>query len=226
MRSIFIAASAIALSFSVFACSAASEDTSDTQDQGTEQDLSAAKKNLIGSWTITDKSADYSSSVAYELRPNGEFWRDDNVILNGVMVNGAAPPVKRTTGTWTVNASKHTISFHVETPAENKGLIETLAYTYEPGKILNGVFLPGSEPDTSAHLTLTGIPAKGSQIAYPAVVYAQADSYCTASADCVDERDDGTWTPDQLPPGAGIGPVVPNGSKCDEKSRTCYASVK
>jgi hypothetical protein len=216
---------ALALTLSVVACgSAGSDDAAPQGDQGDEQDITSTKSHLKGSWTITDDSKALTSTVAYELRPNGEFWRDDNKIFNGVMVKGAPQPVARTSGHYTIDTSKKTISFHVDAGPQ-KGLVEELSYVFEAGKVLNGVFLPGHEPDTRAHLTLTGIAAPGSHVAFPALKFALADSYCTADADCADERGDGTWTPGQLPPGAGLGPVVPNGNTCDTNARTCFASL-
>ncbi len=214
MRYLTAFASAFSLAFTVVACGSA-QDADATQSAAVDQDMTAAKSELVGSWTITDASKDLTSSVAYELRPNGQFWRDDNRILNGVLVNGAPRPVQRTTGHYTVDADKNTITFRVESPAEQKGVVEVLSYTFEAGKILNGVFLPGHEPDTRAHLTLQGIPAKGSHVAFPAIVYQRDPSYCTSTQDCQDEAKDKTWLE-----GAGA-PAV----SCDETNRVCIAAV-
>ncbi|HEY8074967.1 MAG TPA: hypothetical protein VIF62_12675, partial [Labilithrix sp.] len=145
---------------------------------------------------------------------------------NGVLVKGAPQPVQRFAGHYTVDATKHTIAFHIESPAEQKGTVETLSYTFEASRVLNGVFLPGKAPDTRAHLTLVGIPAPGSHVAYPAIKYAREDSWCTSDKDCDDERADGTWTPMSVPPGGGLGPYVPPNSVCDQNARTCSASLE
>ncbi|HEY8078689.1 MAG TPA: hypothetical protein VIF62_31375, partial [Labilithrix sp.] len=62
----------------MFACAASTSDdpsqpAGDT-DTGNEQDITSAKKQLAGSWVVTSDSKDLTSSVAYELRPNGDFW--------------------------------------------------------------------------------------------------------------------------------------------------------
>lgn len=209
--------SAAFIAFSVFACAASSSDESDTPqgdnaDQGNEQDITAAKSVLKGSWTISTDSKNLTSSVAYEFRPGGEFWRDDNRILNGVMVKDAPPPVQRTSGTYVVNTTKKTITLHITHPIEST---EVVKYEYKAGKVLNGMFLPGHEPDTRATLTLTQQPAPMSHVAFPALEFKAADSYCTADSDCKDEAKDKTWLD-----GAGA-PAV----SCDTKGRVCIAAV-
>lgn len=204
--------SSVALAFTlalpVVACAVQSnDDASDpASDQGSEQDITAAKKNLLGSWTIGKDSKALTMTLAYEFRPDGTFWRDDTRVLNGFFINGPPPPT-RTTGRYTVHA--HTLTLHIDSP---QPATEELSYEYTAGRILNGVFLPGKEPDTRAHLTLTQQPAPGSHVAYPALTFDRADSYCTANADCDAERADKTWTPD---------PSATGTPTCDTKQRTC-----
>ncbi len=215
MRHIRFSAAAL-VAFSVFACSSSSQDDSqpdgDNADTGTEQDITSARNNLEGSWTVADESKDLSSTVAYELRPNGDFWRDDNRILNGVLVKGAPQPVARTSGTYVINTVNHTITLHVTSPIK---ATEVVAFEYTPGRVLNGVFKPGSEPDTRASLTLTQQPAPMSHVAYPAIKFMHADSWCTSDGDCQDEAKDKSWAE-----GDGAKSV-----SCDTNTRICNATV-
>ena len=213
MRTLTAFATALAVSLSIVACGASAQDDSsadDNSDQGDEQDITAAKAQLKGSWTIDDSSSELSSTVAYDFRPNGEFFRDSNRVLNGVLVAGAPQPVQRETGRYTVNARKHTLTLHVTSPTTYD---ETLSYVYTAGRILNGVFLPGKEPPAeNATLTLTGIAAPGSHVAFPSIKYDHAASWCTSTADCDEERADGTWLG---------GMMVGGPSLCDTSKRVC-----
>ena len=216
MRTLIGVAASALFAVSIGACSSASQDDGtpqgDAVDQGTEQDLTSARSELKGSWTIADGSKDLTSTVAYEFRPNGEFWRDDNRILNGVLVNGAPRPVERTSGTYTINTSKHQLTLHVTSPIK---ATEVLSFEYTAGKILNGVFLPGKAPDTRAKLTLTEQPAPMSHVAYPALDFDHADSWCTSDSDCADEAKDKTWAE-----GVGAASV-----SCDDDARVCVAAA-
>jgi hypothetical protein len=211
MRTVSIV-SALALAASVFACSSASSDGS--ADQGSEQDVTAAKVQLTGSWVVDTASAEETSVVALELRPNGDFWRDENQILNGVMIGNAPRPVHRDTGTYSVDTSAHTVTLTYKPAGEDESVSETMHYAYKAARILNGMFLPGQEPNMNATLTLTGIAAPGSHIAFPAIQYDQQDSYCTSDKDCDSERSDKSWKPDQ-----SIGGM----SQCDQTNRVCNA---
>ena len=208
MRTHTAFAAALILGLSVFAC-AGNTSSSDGAAQGPEQDIKSGRSPLVGAWTISSDSAGYTSSIAYVLRPNGEFWRDDNRVLNGVFVNGAPHPVQRATGTYTVDTDAQTITFHETSPMT---FDQTMSYSYQAGRVLNGMFLPGHEPDTHAHLTLTGIAAPGSNVAFPALKYDSADSWCTSTKDCTTEAEEQIWSP-----GEG-SPIT-----CDDMNRVCIA---
>jgi hypothetical protein len=217
MRTIAALATAVSLALTIAACAADASDDSnvpqgDNADQGNEQDITTAKSVLKGSWTISTDSKNMTSSVAYEFRPSGEFWRDDNRVLNGVMVKDAPPPVQRTSGTYVVNTTKKTITLHITSPINST---EVVSYDYKAGRVLNGMFLPGHEPDTRASLTLTQQPAPMSHIAFPALVFKSADSWCTADTDCKDEAKDKTWLD------GAAAPAV----SCDTDNRVCIAAV-
>jgi len=171
------------LSVSVAACSGASPESSD--DSSSEDALSnaSAATQLKGAWTLTSDNTSITSIV---LESSHKFFRkNDARIMNGMVVNGGS--FQREEGTWTVNASKHTITFHVN------GMDDTMSYTYTPAPVMNGMFLPGHEP--KAKLALQGIPAPHSHVAFPLNVYASADSFCFADADCSEELSSKIWTP-------------------------------
>jgi hypothetical protein len=191
----------------ILACSAnnnQSGDFGDAADQGSEQDLTAAKGQLKGSWTIDPASQSLTPTLAYEFRPDGTFWRDDGKVLNGLAVKGDPAPA-RTTGHYVVNTRKRALTLHLDS-----GDVEVLLYNYA-GRVLNGVFLPGplqSAPE--AHLTLVEQAPPMSNIQFPALKFDHASSYCVSDADCDAERADKTWTPG----GSGA-------SQCDAASRAC-----
>jgi len=217
MRSLAALVAALALALPVFACSGSDSTVDDPAaddnvDQGDEQDITAARNQLKGSWTISKDSEELTSVRAYEFRPNGEFFRDSFRVLNGVLINGAPRPVARDSGRYTVNTRTHMITLHVSSPFKSD---EKLAYEYTAGRVLNGVFLPGHAPDGNSHLTLTQQPAPMSHVAFPALKFDHADSYCTSTQDCKDEAKDGTWFE-----GAGA-PAV----SCDATNRICLAAV-
>jgi hypothetical protein len=208
MRILTSVAAAFALSVSVFACAAAQDESAGNEDRSSE-DIVAAAPQLEGSWTIDDASAKLSSTIAYDFRPNGEFFRASNRVLNGIFPQGGPPPVLRESGTYAVDKVKHLLTLHITAP---RALTEVLAYEYKPAPVMNGMFIPGHEP--KATLTLNGVPAPGSQLAFPAIKYDQASSFCLENNDCVDERGDGTWYP-----GSNAG----TGSTCDTNKRVCSA---
>ncbi len=167
-----------ALAAAAVACSAASPDAGD---QAAEQDISAAATQIVGSWTIDASSAGLSSTVAYDFRPDGSFFRDSKRILNGIFLPGARPPLKRESGTFTVSKSKGLVTLHIDSPAP---ATEVLAYVYTPAKILNGVCITDACAAHPATLALTEQPAPMSHVAFPTITYDHADSYCTSNADC------------------------------------------
>ena len=185
MRILTAFAAVLALSVGVVACAADTSDDpstpSDNVDTGPEQDIVTTKNQLKGSWTIDKASADYSSDVSYEFNANGSFSREVNKVLNGVLIQGAPRPTEHQSGKYTVNASKHEVTLKITSP---RAFTETLSYDYVAGRILNGVFLPGHAPDTHPTLTLTGIAAPGSHVAFPAIKYDQATSVGAEGATC------------------------------------------
>lgn len=217
MRTLFAFAAVALFALPVVACTASTDDSSsdptNAVDQGDEQDITSAKSNLKGSWTISDGSKDLTQILAYEFRPNGEFTRDSWRVLNGVMINGGSGTMTtRDSGRYTINTKTSEITLHITSPIKSE---ETVKFEYTPGKILNGVFLPGHAPDTRAHLTLTEQPAPRSHVAFPALKFDRAESWCTSTDDCKDEAKDGTWAE-----GSGA-PAV----SCDVKNHVCLAAV-
>jgi hypothetical protein len=179
---IFLPTFATALAFSVFACSGTSEDAagpSDNSAQGPEQDITSTTSQLEGSWTIDKNSEQLSSVVSYKFDASGTFSRDVNQILNGVFVGNGRPPPQHQTGTYTVDTVKHVLTLNVTAP---RTFTEVVSYAYTPARVLNGMFLPGKEPSTAARLTLTGIAAPGSMIAYPAITYDKQEDQSGSSS--------------------------------------------
>ena len=190
MRTIAAFASIAALTLTVFACTNSTEDTSNASDgnvdQGNEQDITSTKNQLQGSWKIDAASKDESSVVSYEFNANGSFSREVNKVLNGVLVAGAPRPTEHQAGKYTVDAAKHIVTLHISTPNEQT---ETLAYGITPGRVLNGVFLPGSEPNTHPKLNLTQqVPCEPgtacSHIAFPTITYDQATAVGAEGSTC------------------------------------------
>ncbi|HEY8077824.1 MAG TPA: hypothetical protein VIF62_27045 [Labilithrix sp.] len=172
---------AFALSAMFLACSASDGSNADDGQASdpSEQDLSETGKQLAGDWKNDDGSLD-----ALALNSDGTFIHDQFRVLNGVLVNNSdAPPFNRDSGWFTANKKKGTLTLHV-TDGWHAGSTEVYAFTYTPAKILNGVFLPGHEPE--AHLDLTAQPAPGSHVAYPTNHYTFTSSFCAAvGAECV-----------------------------------------
>ena len=97
------------------------------------------------------------------------------------------------------------------------GSADVYNYTYTPAKIMNGVFLPGSEPEAKLELTHAP-PTNGSKIAYPTVEFTAQESYCNglpnvSTNDCDVQRNEQTWIP------SGSGKSVCNVAKnvCETK---------
>ncbi len=229
MRTAF-ALVAVALATTVFACSSAPEDSDSAAadgnvDQGDEQDITSTKNQLKGSWDVSAASKDLTSVVSYEFNANGTFSREVNRILNGVLLPGSPRPTENQKGRYTINASKHLVTLHITSPRE---MTETLAYEYKPGRVLNGVFLPGHEPSNRPTLTLTQQAAPRSHVAFPSIVYNQAVDvggdgatcggfvglpcapgyHCVAAAACCDLP--GRCVKDSGPPPGALGlPIHP-----------------
>lgn len=172
---------AFAVSSIVLACGGTDSSNNDepAQADDSEQDLTAAAKQLTGDWKNDDGSLD-----AYELKADGTFIHDQFRILNGVMINDpGAPPFGRDSGTFSVSKAKGTVTFHVKS-GWHAGDKQVYAYTYTPAPILNGVFVPGHEP--TAKLVLTQQPAPGSHVAYAPKHYTHVGTFCAAvGAECV-----------------------------------------
>lgn len=180
MRSQILASVGLVLSLAVAACGG---NTGEAAPEGEDsQEVVSARANLKGSWVLQSEG-----KAALELRPDGTFFRDRVRVLNGVFLPGHVPGLARDKGTYKVSGS--TLSLKI-TEGQLAPANESFSFTFK-APILNGVFLPGHEP--SATLVLTRQPAPGSHIAFRADTYKRAESWCTATADCVAERADKTW---------------------------------
>jgi hypothetical protein len=167
MRTFIASASVLAFAATVFACTGNATDDSTPADQGSEQDVKAAKNALAGSWKIESASENMTSDLAYDFNANGTFSRQVRKILNGMFLPGHEPTTTQS-GTYTIDASKKQVTLHIDSPSD---IEETFSYNVQPGKVLNGVFLPGHAPNSQTVLSLTGVPAPMSNIAFPTLKY-------------------------------------------------------
>jgi hypothetical protein len=172
----------VVVSVLALACGGAPSDSSGSDDDAVTS--ASDEKNVQGVWTLQN---DVTSIKAIVLNPDHTFFRANAKPLNGVFINGAGPGFDRETGTWSLSHSKHTITFNTDNGPD------VLSYTFTPAHVLNGVFLPGHEPKDK--LELRGIPAPGSQIAFPTQEYARGESFCLATSDCDGERTHNFWQP-------------------------------
>jgi hypothetical protein len=168
---------AVALSLASVACVAESGDVETAGDELSTR----VPAELLGSWKVADEAS------AFNFRPNGTYFRDEARILNGIFLGGR--PTTRVSGGVKFNAARKVMTLSDNT---------SYRYEYKPGKIFNGVFLPGSEPAATLKLTRfydakpgQAVPA----IVFPTVEYRKVDSYCSADTDCATELADKTWTP-------------------------------
>ncbi len=172
---------AFALSAVFFACSASDGSNADPTQAGdeSEQDLTAAAKQLDGDWKNDDGSLD-----AFQFNSDGTFIHDSFRVLNGVLVNNPdAPPFNRDSGSYSVSKKHGTVTLHI-TAGWHSGSTEVYDYTYTPAPVLNGIFLPGKGPEAKLDLTLQ--PAPMSHVAYPTKHYTHTSSFCAAvGAECV-----------------------------------------
>jgi hypothetical protein len=173
----------LVLSVSAVACSSASPDGNSGASSEDALSSGSEASKVKGAWTLQN---DLTSVKAIVLNGDHTFFRANARILNGVMI-GNASNLERQTGTWSLSATKHTLTFHTD------GGDQVFSYTYKPA-IMNGVFLPGHAPKDK--LEIQGIPAPMSQIAFPTLEYARADSYCLEVSDCNAELGK-IWTPEQ-----------------------------
>ena len=185
MRAISALAVALALSATVFACAATTDeptaDTADGQDSS-EQDITSARKQLGGDWKNKDGSLD-----AFAFNADGTFIHDQLRVLNGVLVNGhgGGNTFGRDTGRYTTSTKHGTVTLHV-TDGWHAGSTEVYAFTYTAARILNGVFLPGHEPSASLDLTLQPLPTERLAHPNPTKHYGHVGSFCAAvGAACV-----------------------------------------
>jgi hypothetical protein len=169
MRTIAAFATVLSLSAAVFACSGGSaQDGSGSPAQGPEQDVTNAKNGIVGSWQVEDASKNLGPNLSYEFRSDGSFTRQARKVLNGLFLPGHEP-TQTESGTYTVDIDKKQVTLDVTSP---RTYSETLAYAVQPGRVLNGIFLPGHEPPPSnTVLSLTGVPAPLSHIAFPTIKY-------------------------------------------------------
>jgi hypothetical protein len=174
----------LVLSVSAVACGGAANggDGASAEDDAVTSASDASK--VKGAWTLQNNM---TSIQAIVLNGDRTFFRANARILNGVMIGGGGSNLERETGTWSISATKHTLTFHT-----GQG-DEVYSYTYKQA-IMNGVFLPGHAPKDT--LEIQGIPAPMSHIAYPTLEYGRADSYCLEVSDCNTELGK-IWTPDQ-----------------------------
>jgi hypothetical protein len=168
MRTVIASAAVFAFAATVFACSGSADDAANPTDQGTEQDIKSAKNALQGSWKIEAASENLTSDLSYDFDANGTFSRQVRKVLNGLFLPGHEP-TETQSGTYTVDTVKKQVTLHIDSPNETE---ETYSYNVQPGKVLNGIFLPGHEPPPShTVLSLTGVPAPMSHIAFPTLKY-------------------------------------------------------
>ena len=185
MRAISALAVALALSATVFACAATTDEpTADPAagEDSTEQDITSARKQLSGDWKNKDGSLD-----AFDFKADGTFVHDQFRVLNGVLVNGhgGGNTFGRDSGKYTTSTKHGTVTLHV-TDGWHAGATQVYDFKYTAARILNGVFLPGHEP--SATLDLTAEPAPNERLAAPPPTkhYAHVGSFCAAvGATCV-----------------------------------------
>jgi hypothetical protein len=173
----------LVVSVSVMACSGAPESGDENVTGDDALTSAAAASEVKGAWTLQN---DVTSVTAIVVNSDHTFFRANTPVLNGMFLPGHEPGAVRETGTWSISAAKGTMTFKTAQGEE--------AYTFTFTKaVLNGMFLPGHEPKD--RLELRGIPAKGSQIAFPTQEYVRADSYCFDKSDCNAEMANKIWTP-------------------------------
>ena len=186
MRTAFFAS--LSLVVSLVAC-AAPADTDTDSTAGADEALVLAAPFLQGSWS--------AGSEGFDLRPDGTFFFDTTAkILNGVALAGGSGPhvtrLLRETGSVKVDAAHKTITF--------KGNLNTkvFAFEYTHARVLNGVFLPGTDLSSfAAKLTLKLVKLDGEVLDGAPIHFTQVESWCTGAVDCEREESDGTWAPEK-----------------------------
>ena len=178
----------------LFACSGSSDATDPVGDEPSEEELSAGRAQLKGSWVRVESESGGFGAQAYYFSPDGTFFRDNQSVLLGVAVPPAhAQHQWRDEGRYTVNTKKHTVTLRIM--ADGPDTVETLEYEYTPALVALGMPVQGGHmPHQPAKLQLHPKSTPTTRIA--ASNFQLADSYCTGDADCVKERKDKTWEPD------------------------------
>jgi hypothetical protein len=185
----FLSLLALAVPTTLIAC-AQDADVEDASEAASHDELTAANKQLVGSWTV-DPAIDAAGGI--DFRPSGQFFSD----------LGA---VHRAEGSYSVDARNHTLTTKV-------GANETVyRFIYTPAPILNGFPGPHGFPRQFARLELQQLrPMTTVAVTHQLV---QADSWCSSSVDCMNEQLDKTWTPGE----AQGTPSCNTGHSCELKS--------
>ena len=163
-----------------------------SQDASTSDDSEDAVSTAFirGSWAASDPTL--GSFAGMDLRPDHKFFVDSTKILNGVMVNGSSEGFVRQTGTWHLSTKKKTLTLDFDHGWDSPDPYSVVYdYVYTPAPVLNGMYIPGHEPEAKLSLTQAP-PTDGSKIAYPTNKFVHQDSWCTTDSDCRTEQEDGT----------------------------------
>jgi hypothetical protein len=178
----------------------ACQGSSDSSDgNGAEQDLTAVKEDLKGSWTRASGELGGFGSKAIYFSPDGTFFRDRQSIVLGILAPGSNPVRnERDKGTYVIDTKTHTVTLTLAPdpmlPPGSESA--TFDYTYTPAHIVLGVIAPGpgASPQRPATLALKQRPLDP-QFAPPEEHYEHAQSTCQSDTDCTKERTDKTWDP-------------------------------
>ncbi len=200
-------------SLSIVACgSSVTEDNLPVEDSADEDLNKKASSTLVGSWTASDESSDFSQVLAYHFAADGSFFRDRKSVLMGMVAqngNGGAPftgfRISRDSGTYKVSSKGTSVALTIKWDGYSDK--ETLSFTYTPGHVLMGMYKPGAPMNTTTGAKLT-LKSKGGE----AVTFEHADSWCTSAADCTLEAKDKTWFP-----------IFAGNYVCSQNTHTCTA---
>jgi hypothetical protein len=182
----------------LLACEGGSSESSAGNDPS-EQDLTAVKQQLSGSWGRVQEELGGFGARSIYFSPDGTFFRDRQSIVLGVLGPGSNPVrEERDTGTYVVDMKSHTLQLtFAPDPTMPPGTnTMTLDFALTPAHIVLGVIAPGSNAPGRAKLMLQQHIRPGTLPATPPPEhYEHADSTCKSDADCVKERADKTWDP-------------------------------
>ena len=184
-------ASKIWFLLSAFSILAGCSGGADSQDQASDYTDDAVSTTFIrGSWAASDPTL--GSFAGLDLRPDHKFFVDSTKILNGVAINGSSDGLVRQTGTWHLSTKKKTLTLDFDHGWDSPDAYSVVYnYVYTPAPVMNGVYIPGHEPEAKLPLTQAP-PTDGSKIAYPTDKLTHQDSWCTGDDDCKSELEDGT----------------------------------